>query len=66
MMQVLLAVLKMLNIKLLNGPAISLIYISKRNENKAFPGGPWLRSHAPSAGGPGLIPGSGTKPHMPY
>ena len=25
----------------------------------------WLRLHAPSAGGPGLIPGQGTGSHMP-
>ena len=24
----------------------------------------WLRLHAPSAGGPGLIPGQGTRSHM--
>ncbi|TEA31481.1 hypothetical protein DBR06_SOUSAS44510002, partial [Sousa chinensis] len=25
----------------------------------------WLRLHTPNAGGPGLIPGRGTRPHMP-
>ena len=25
----------------------------------------WLRLCAPNAGGPGLIPGQGTRPHMP-
>ena len=25
----------------------------------------WLRFHAPNAGGPGLIPGQGTRPHIP-
>ncbi|TEA39739.1 hypothetical protein DBR06_SOUSAS31510006, partial [Sousa chinensis] len=25
----------------------------------------WLRLHAPSAGGPGSIPGQGTRSHMP-
>ncbi|TEA23326.1 hypothetical protein DBR06_SOUSAS10410006, partial [Sousa chinensis] len=25
----------------------------------------WLRLHAPNAGGPGLIPGQGTRSHMP-
>ena len=25
---------------------------------------PWLKRHAPSAGGPGLIPGQGTRSHM--
>ena len=25
----------------------------------------WLRLSTPSAGGPGLIPGQGTRPHMP-
>ena len=25
----------------------------------------WLRLHTPSAGGPGLIPGQGTKSYMP-
>ena len=25
----------------------------------------WLRFHAPNAGGPGLIPGQGTRSHMP-
>ena len=29
-----------------------------------FPGGPWLRLRAPSAGSPGLIPGQGTGSHM--
>ncbi|TEA24351.1 hypothetical protein DBR06_SOUSAS4410059, partial [Sousa chinensis] len=24
----------------------------------------WIRLHAPSAGGPGLIPGQGTRSHM--
>ena len=24
----------------------------------------WLRLHAPNAGGPGLIPGQGTRSHM--
>ncbi|TEA33665.1 hypothetical protein DBR06_SOUSAS12810006, partial [Sousa chinensis] len=24
----------------------------------------WIRFHAPNAGGPGLIPGQGTKSHM--
>ena len=24
----------------------------------------WLRLHAPNAGGPGLIPDQGTRPHM--
>ena len=24
----------------------------------------WLRLHAPNAGGPGSIPGQGTRPHM--
>ena len=26
---------------------------------------PWLRLHAPNAGGLGLIPGQGTRSHMP-
>ena len=25
----------------------------------------WLRLHTPNAGGPGLIPGQGTRSHMP-
>ncbi|TEA39747.1 hypothetical protein DBR06_SOUSAS31510017, partial [Sousa chinensis] len=25
----------------------------------------WLRLHAPNAGGPGSIPGQGTRSHMP-
>ena len=25
----------------------------------------WLRLHGPKAGGPGLIPGQGTRSHMP-
>ena len=58
MMQVLLAVLKMLNIKLLNGPAISLTGIyPKGMKIRPSPVVQWLRFHAPSAWGPGLIPG---------
>ena len=26
----------------------------------------WLRPQAPNAGGPTLIPGQGTRPHMPH
>ena len=26
----------------------------------------WLRLHAPNAGGPGSIPGQGTRSHMPH
>ena len=26
---------------------------------------PWLRLHAPNAGGPGSIPGQGARPHVP-
>ena len=26
----------------------------------------WLRLCAPNAGGPGLIPGHGTRPHIPH
>ena len=29
-----------------------------------FPRGQWLRLHAPDAGGPGLIPGQGTRSRM--
>ena len=30
-----------------------------------FPGGPVAKAPAPNAGGPTLIPGQGTRPHMP-
>ena len=30
-----------------------------------FPVVQWLRLHAPNAGGPGWIPGQGTRSHMP-
>ena len=65
MMQVLLAVLKMLNIVTKWTSNFTHRYISKRNENKAFPGGPWLRFHTPSTGCLSLIPGQERRPHMP-
>ena len=33
-------------------------------ELRDFPGRQWIRHHAPNAGGPGLIPGQGTRSHM--
>ena len=35
-----------------------------KKDSGDLPGGGWLRLHAPSAGGLGLIPGQGTKSHV--
>ena len=36
-----------------------------RKRRRVFLGDQWLRLHAPNAGGPGSIPGQGTRSHMP-
>ena len=38
---------------------------SSKREVWDIPGDPGLRLHAPNAGGPGLIPGQGTRSRMP-
>ena len=35
-----------------------------KKASRGFPGGPVARLHAPNVGGPGLIPGRGTRSHM--
>lgn len=37
----------------------------KKGKNWHFRGGLWLRPCAPKAGGPGSLPGQGTRPHVP-
>ena len=34
-------------------------------QDEGLPGGPVTRLHAPSTGGPGWIPGQGTRSHVP-
>ena len=36
-----------------------------KSEVRDFPGGPVAKTQHSSAGGPGLIPGQGTRSHMP-
>ena len=37
----------------------------KKNNDRDFPAGQWLRLHAPNSGRPGSIPGPGTGSYMP-
>ena len=39
--------------------------VVRNNDSGAFLVVQWLRFHTPNAGGPGSIPGGGTKSHMP-
>ena len=41
-------------------------FIILKLPNRGFLVVQWLRLCAPNAGGPGVIPGHGTRPHMPH
>ena len=41
------------------------MYVGKSIKAWELPCGQWLRCCAPNAGGSGLIPGQGTRSHMP-
>ena len=42
-----------------------VLYSVLEQSSGEFPGGPWLRLHAPSAAGPGSVSGQGTRLHTP-